>query len=330
MLESHTSLTFDEAVGIVTAPGCYDMTRDIYHRDPCDTPSLSSGMINDLLIAPKKCWHNSQRLNPKWEPPEKQEKFSIGSVSHVMFLEPDQFHHQVVVVRAFTKDGKPSDSWSTTDAKDQRDRAFSAGKTPILAHQYDTILKAREAFFANEFTRGAFTGGKAEQSMFWRHKHYGFWCRSRPDYFTGAWINDYKATGNADPDNFGKHAYNMRYHRRAAWYLEGYEAIFGKRPDHYWFCNQEVKAPFLTSVCELDWGALEDGQAENDHAAGVFAHCLETGEWYGYRHRSKPDKDRAFTVSLPPWSMMEIDRRLARDLRYTSPSVRPAEEEEVE
>jgi PDDEXK-like domain of unknown function (DUF3799) len=298
----------------ITAPGVYDLDSETYHADCCETPSLSAGMINEILVAPAKCYETSRRLNPAWEPPEKQTKFSIGSVSHVMFLEPHLFAEQVVVVRGKTKDGKPSDGYSSQDAKDQRDAALAAGKAPILPAQLDEIYKARDAFFANTFTRDAFANGKFEQSLFWRHPIYGFWCRAKPDFIAGslAHLNDYKATANAAPSNFGRHAHNMGYHRRAAWYLEGAQAIFGKRPDHYWFCNQEVKSPYLTSVVELDWQALEAGQDENDHAAGIFARCLETGDWYGYRDSDHLEADRAFRVGLPTYAYMQIDERLGR------------------
>lgn len=300
--------------GRIIAPGVYDLPSDVYHSDPCETPSLSAGMINDLLIAPAKCRENSRRLNPDWEPPEKQTKFSIGSVSHIMFLESHLLEEQVVIVRGYTKDGKPSAGYSSQDAKDQRDAAFAVGKTPILPEQLEEIHKARDAFFASAFTRNAFSDGKFEQSMFWRHPIYGFWCRCKPDFLANplSHLNDYKATGNAAPSNFGRHAHNMGYHRRAAWYLEGVAAIFGKRPDHYWFCNQEVKAPYLTSVVELDWQALEAGQDENDYAAGIFARCLETDDWYGYRDRDHLDADRAFRVGLPSYAYMQIDERLGR------------------
>jgi hypothetical protein len=301
----------------ITVPGVYDLDSETYHADPCPTPSLSAGMINDILVAPAKCHENSQRLNPVWEPPEKQTKFSIGSVSHIMFLEPHLLAGRVVVIRGKTKDGKPSDGYSSQDAKDQRDAALAAGKTPILPAQLDEIYKARDAFFANSFTRDAFTDGKFEQSMFWRHPIYGFWCRCKPDFLSNqlTHLNDYKATANAAPSNFGRHAHNMGYYRRAAWYLEGAQVIFGKRPDHYWFCNQEVKSPYLTSVVELDHQALEAGQDENDYAAGIFARCLETGEWYGYRDRDHTEADRAFRVGMPPYAYMQIDERLGRDGR---------------
>lgn len=287
----------------ITAPGVYELDAETYHRDPCPEPSLSAGMINDLLVAPAKCFANSRRLNPDYEAPEGQDKFSIGTVSHLMFLEPELFETKVEVCDYA--------DWRSGKAQAQRDAAREEGKTPILAKQMKQVLAARKAFFANPFTARAFTGGKAEQSLFWRHPVYGFWCRCRPDYMAddGRHLNDYKATASANPDRFGKHAYDMGYHRRAAWYLEGAAILLGKRPDHYWFCNQETKPPFLTSVVELDIEALEAGKVENDKAARIFAGCLQSGDWYGYRHPHDLTRDLAFQVGLPAWAYMTIDAR---------------------
>jgi hypothetical protein len=288
-------------------PGIYEMPSDIYHADPCPTPSLSAGMINLLLEAPAKCYAASPRLNPAYEEPESQDKFTIGTVSHLMHLEPELFDRRVAVIDAA--------DWRGKDAKNQRDYARANGITPILTGHMEKVRAARIVFLASPFTRGAFANGKPEQSMFWRHPLYGFWCRARPDFIANArtHMNDYKATANANPAAFGRHAYSMGYHRRAAWYLEGAAAVFGFRPDHYWFCNQETKSPFLTSVVELDWQAIEAGQAENDHAAGIFANCLETGDWYGYRDPDHLHADRAFRVGLPNYSYSEIDNRLNRN-----------------
>jgi hypothetical protein len=223
-----------------------------------------------------------------------------------MFLEPHMLDRKVVVVQF--------DDWRKNEAKAIRENCKASGKTAILQKHMDQIRKARAAFFRSAFTRAAFDGGKFEQSMFWRHPIYGFWCRARPDFMADALthLNDYKATANANPARFGKHSYDMGYHRRAAWYCEGFEVLFGRRPKNYWFCSQETKAPYLTSVCELDMQALEAGQEENDYAAGIFDRCLKTGEWYGYRDRDHLDTDRAFRVGLPTYAYMQIDERLGR------------------
>ena len=288
----------------VVTPGVYDMDSEIYHADPCETPSLSAGMVNEILVAPARCFANSRRLNPDWEEPEGQDRFTIGTVRHVMFLEPHQFDQKVAVIQF--------DDYRSGAAKAARDAARDAGKTPILAKHMDKVREARKAFLDNAFTTAAFRGGKFEQSMFWRHPTYGFWCRARPDFMADAMthMNDYKATTDANPEKFGKHAYDLGYHRRAAWYLEGAAILFGKQPDHYWFCNQETKAPYLTSVVELDLMALDAGRMENDRAAWLFDRCLKTGDWYGYRHRESMDRDRAFQVGLPPYAYMQIDQRV--------------------
>jgi hypothetical protein len=287
---------------MITDPGCYNLPEDDYHRDPCPTPSLSAGMINQILIAPKKCWHASSRLNSAWEEPD-DSKFTIGTVTHIIHLEPHEFDRKVLVCDFKT--------WQSNDAKAARADAKKNGMTAILTHQMEAVREARAAFLANEFTREAWSNGKTEQSLFWLHPTLKIWCRARPDFISNnhTHINDHKATADANPEKFGKHAYDLGYYRRAAWYLEGYEQVFGERPDHYWFISQEIKAPYLTAVCELDESALEAGLMENERAARIFTRCLERNEWPGYRHRDQPDKDIAFKTGMPNWAYIQIDQR---------------------
>lgn len=287
----------------ITEPGVYEMDADLYHADPCAEPSLSAGMIADVLTAPRKAWENSRRLNPDWEEPEGAERFTIGTVSHVMFLEPEQFERKVMVL--------DFPDFRSKGAKDARASAKAHGYTAILAHHFEKVKRARKRFLKDPEMFRKFQGGFFERSMFWKHPIHGFWCRSRPDFTAsdGGHLSDYKATANADPTQFGRHAFQMSYHRRAAWYLEGAEIVLGKRPDKYWFANQEVKAPFLTSAVELGISALEAGQKENDRAAAIFAKCLARDEWPGYRHPDMPDADASFTVEMPNYAMMQIDER---------------------
>lgn len=281
-------------------PMICNMPAPQYHADPCPTPSLSAGMINRMLDAPALCFHESSRLNPGYVAPEAPSRFTIGSVAHLVFLEPNAVAESVVVVDA--------EDWRTKDAKAQRDEARAAGKEAILRHQMDAISDAREAFTADPFIRAAFMHGKTEQSMFWKHAS-GIWCRARPDFIaaSGMYLCDYKTTANANPTKFGRHAYNLGYHRRAAWYLDGYAAITGRTPDHYWFINQEMEPPYLTSVVELDMTALEAGRMENERAARLFAKCLDADHWPGYCD------NRAVRVPLPTYALMEIDGRAAME-----------------
>ncbi|MDE2101582.1 MAG: PD-(D/E)XK nuclease-like domain-containing protein [Patescibacteria group bacterium] len=286
---------------IIDRPGIYDLPSGTYHSDPTITPSLSAGMITDLLRAPAICYANSSRLNPNWEPPEREDKFTLGTVRHVLFLEPALFDKKVAVIKF--------DDWRTKEAKTLRDLAREADKTPILEKHMDKVLAAREALLANELASGMFRHGMFEQSIFWQHPVFRFWCRIRPDFLAsnGAHVVDYKATTDANPEAFGRHAYNLGYHRRAAFYLEGVRQALGFSPQAYWFVNQETKPPYLTTVISLDTNAIEAGAAQNERAAMMFDRCLKTGEWPGYRHRDALDQDKPFQVGLPTYAYMAME-----------------------
>ena len=275
------------------------MDADEYHLDCCPTPSLSAGMINDMLDSPARCFYRSRRLNPAWVEPEGQERFSIGTVSHLIHLEPERCADAVVVVDAA--------DWRTKAAQAARDAAQAEGKTAVLSGQWVRMLAVREALQRHPIAASAFTGGAPELSMFWKHPEHGFWCRARPDYLSdqGEYIADYKATVCADPRRFDRHAADLGYHRRAAWYLDGAKILLGVEPDHYWFVNQETAPPYRVSVCELDSEAIEIGRLENARACQLFARCLETGDWFGYRHPEDLSRDMSFTIGLPRWKVFQ-------------------------
>ena len=86
--------------------------------------------------------------------------------------------------------------------------------------------------------------------------------------------------------------------------------MLDREPANYWFLNQETKAPYLVSVCELDLNALEAGREENARAAEIFDRCLQRGQWPGYRHKDDPDHDRAFRVGLPNYALAKIEQRI--------------------
>nr|WP_232091705.1 PD-(D/E)XK nuclease-like domain-containing protein [Acetobacter aceti] len=94
--------------------------------------------------------------------------FDIGTAGHLMVLEPEKFDDQTVLVEGFTKDGKPSAGYAATDAKEQRDAAYDAGKTPLLKPEIEMLQEMRASIWKDPVISKAFVGGETEKSMFWQ------------------------------------------------------------------------------------------------------------------------------------------------------------------
>jgi hypothetical protein len=288
----------------ITEPGIYTMRSEIYHADPVPEMSLSSTGARTLAKGtPAAYWHD--RHNPKHK-----RVFDIGTAGHLMVLEPHLFEQKVEIIRGVTAKGEPKEDYTTADAKAKRDAAYAAGKTPLLPAEAEMVAEMRAVLLADPVAGAAFRGGAAEQSMFWRDAEFGAWRRTRPDYLPPhrRYLVDYKTSVSADPREFGKRMLDYGYHQQAAWYLDGVHAVTGEMPERFAFVVQEKTPPYLVTVCWVDQEAIEIGRELNRFAVGIFAHCLRTGEWPGYRD-APGAPPRGFSVTLPGWAVAEHQQR---------------------
>ena len=289
---------------LITAPGIYSITSEQYHGHPTPTPCLGSTGAR-LLV--NTC---PAEFRYKADNPEVKTEFDIGNATHLLVLQPEDFDKKVGVVRGVTKDGKPSGGYQTQDAKDQAAAYRAANRIPLLVDQYDKVCAMRASVFNHPIAGRAFQDGEAEQSLFWKHPEFGFWGKTRPDYWPERrpYLVDLKTSVSAAPDDFSKAVVNYGYHQQCAWYLDGVAAITGENPDRFAFVVVEKEPPYLVSVCWLDSAAIEWGRILNRRAAGVFAWCLEHDRWPGFQ----PDVAQApaaFNVSLPVWALRDLERR---------------------
>lgn len=255
----------------ITTPGIYDLTNEQYHADPCDPMSLSASGAKQLIQScPARFIYDRTHDRPV------NRNFDIGTATHLIVLEPEKFDTSIRVIKA--------NDWKGKAAKEEAENARSEGLIPFLEKEAAAIRGAHDALWRHPLARAALKNGDAEKSLFWQDGEFGIWCRSRPDYLprNGKRIFDYKTASSASPDEFGRSLYRNGYHQQAAWYLDGYEAVTGERPDEFWFIVQEKAAPYLVSFYRIDPLSIEIGRALNRKAKGIFRWCLDHGEWPGY------------------------------------------------
>lgn len=279
---------------MITKPGRYNLPADVYHGNCCDAPSLSnSGAVVLTEECPAAFWH--AYLRPDAERENKRE-FDMGTAGHLAMLEPDEWDARVAIVDA--------DDFKTKAAREARDEAYAAGKTPLLPKHRDAVKAMSAALFSHPLAGKAFTGGKAEQSYFWRDAETGVWLKCRPDYVadSGVYMADFKTTTNAHPRAFERTAFNLGYYRQAAWYLDGVATVTGAEPRDFWFVVQEIAPPHLVAVYRFDERAIEWGRLQNRHAINLFAECVRANRWPGYG-------ERAMTIKLPSWAEFQLEER---------------------
>lgn len=295
---------------VITKPGCYRISNEVYHQDPCCEASLSRGTIMHLLNeTPAHAFIDHPRLNPDYKP-ENNSKYDIGSAAHSLFLEGKD---KAVIVDA--------DDWRTKAAKETRDAAWSEGKIPLLTKDSGKvnamILAAKQALSESELgIKDLQKEGISERSYFWQEN--GIWCRVRPDWLKHdrSIILDYKTSSvSANPNVVSRAMANMGYAVQAEFYKRGVKAVDGVEPT-FIFLFQETTAPYLCSLIGLSPAWQELGKQQVNTGIMLWKECIESGNWPGYTEKiCYPD--------LPPWikdgwemRRMDIESGLQEDTDY--------------
>lgn len=209
----------------------------------------------------------------KWEqdhPRTYSSVFEMGTVVHSVILEEDWdavhlMHH---------------DNYRTKDARAERDEARAAGKIPLLLDDYTAVRDMYAAVNSHPEASALLRDFVPERSIFWNDST-GLGLKCRPDALRTDMIVDLKTCQNADPNEFGRTAYNFGYHQQAAHYMEGVAAATGEALP-FKFILVEKTAPYLVSVVELDEDAIELGREMNNRAVSTFHDCRAVDHWPGY------------------------------------------------
>ena len=285
------------SVTTVLGPGIHQLSAADYHNDPCPEPSLSSSIAKLLcLSSPAHARQQHRRLNPA-AVEEESEKFDIGTAAHALLLEGDAG----VAVLDFP-------DFRTKTAREARDAAHAAGKTPLLAKVWadvQAMVTAARAQLDQHTDGGAamFRDGRPEQTLIWQEDD-GSWGRARADWLRSGAIDDYKTTsGSANPENWTRAIFGMGFDIQASWYLRGARAITGLDLT-FRFCVQETASPFALSVVGLGPAAMMLAEKKCLFALAQWRRCLDAGHWPGY-------PTRTCWSDLPAW---EEARWLAKEV----------------
>jgi hypothetical protein len=258
-------------------PGVYGgVSNARYHADP----ALGSTTLKTLATkTPAHYQHD--KTHPKFS-----DAFTLGTAAHSLILEDDTSGIEIVF----------ADNWLTKAAKEAKSAALAAGKQPLLAKEMTQVQAMQYAVMNHPQARDLFTGHLAEQSVFWDED--GLMLKCRPDAWKPGVLVDLKTTINADPREFGKTAHNFGYHQSAAHYIDGVKEATGEELP-FTFVLIEKTPPYLVSVVELDWEAIDLGRALNERAKRIYRDCTATNHWPGYPP-SEP-------IELPTFAVYETE-----------------------
>lgn len=257
-----------------------------YHAAPALSASGAWILADEC---PAIYWHTSP-FNPLRAEGEKSKPMDIGTALHLAVLEPDLYAERTVIV--------PADDWRTKDAREVRELAHGAQRTPLLTKDHDLVMRLRRALLANEFVADLLDGAETEISYFWDAE--GVSCKARADLISrdGHAFGDLKASASASPAFFQRQAFNAGHFLRSVWYADGWEGVTGQRAD-YWYIVVAREAPHLITLARLDDQAIAWGRLTIRRAIELFRRCRDRGEWPAYC-------DGPVSLSLPTWAEYQL------------------------
>jgi hypothetical protein len=299
----------------VTGWGFLDIDAEDYHADPAPRPSLSSGLLAKIVtgtIAEAKESH--PRLTPREEGEDDNKKFDIGTVAHTLVLGKGR---EIDVIDA--------EAWTKKADQEARKASKAAGRTPVLAKQFEQATAMRTALFEQladmKGEQDTFSPeqGVAEQAGFWQEMTPlgKMWGRALYDWrATGRLvIRDYKTYAGqlgADPDGFIKGLISTGKDVQDPWYSRGYAAIAGFEAgeDIPWdavdfkFIVQDPNPPYLVCVVALNdrhWSFERSQWAIDRWAAAAGANL-----WRGF-------VPTVHYVDPPVWAKTAWEQRMLRE-----------------
>ena len=211
--------------------------------------------------------------------------FLIGSAAHALILE----------------DREPSWVDATTRATKAYKEAAAINGPLLLASEWDTVRRMRDAVLRNPDAAQLLTGHEAETSLRWDVD--GVAVKGRLD----AWhrgsqtIVDLKTTRDASPRGFGRAAAEYGYHAQAAHYSDGVTALTGETHDYFIVCV-EKEAPYLTAVYEVFPDMLDAGAETVRDGLNAYREATTADDW--------PTHYEMQPLYLPAWAYPEVELNL--------------------
>jgi len=268
-------------------PGIYTMPAATYHADPCEVPSLSSGIARLLIRrSPMHAHHAHARFGGNSRDPSAT--MDAGSILHKLMLGEGDDYEAV-----------QAENWTTKAAKEAREAIREAGRIPVLAHQLEALQAGAEAALAQMREHpdcGAFfDAGQSEAVLVAEDR--GAWLRCMVDRLpTGErmpWFDIKTTKASAAPVDFQRamirdHAFQEAFYRRIG-------RLLNRKPRAFFFVVVEQDAPHAIAVMAAAPSLVEIADLEVERAVSVWRRCMEAQRWPGYPARTA-------YVEAPAWA----------------------------
>lgn len=269
-----------------------DVDESTYHGDRF---ALSSTGSRTLANKTPAHFEHDRRFAPR-------AAFDLGTAFHTDVLTKGA---AIVVIDA--------EDWRSKAAKEERDAAYAAGKTPLLASQAEQVGRMAAAVREHPIAGKLFarTDCRPEVTFVGTDPETGVVCKARTDWLLpiveGQPIRfvDLKSAQDASPHGMAKSMSDFGYPAQFDHYACTIRWALGL-PDDYPVIGTLVAAekdtPHLVGLGQPDEQALAWAHEDNRRARHIYRRCTERDEWPGY-------DDAIVPLSLPGWRLHAYENR---------------------
>jgi exodeoxyribonuclease VIII len=203
----------------------------------------------------------------------------FGTRAHALILEPDRFDTAYVVppkVDRRTTEGKRT--WAEWEAAHPDAEC-------VDADDYAALRGMQAAVWADPFGAELLRGGLNEVCLVWRDEDTGLLCKALLDHLGtfDKWsvIVDLKTMDDVRRRNFTSSVKKLFYGARAAFYLDGCNALAPRERRFVWLAV-ETEPPHAVKPYEASPEALEAGRSKYRRWLRRYAEAKDAGAWPAY------------------------------------------------
>jgi hypothetical protein len=177
------------------------------------------------------------------------------------------------------------DSWRTKEAQAWRGDQVRLNMGVLTPEDVDTIHGVAKAMNEHPTVQAGILKGLVEMTIVWRDPVTGLWVKSRPDVIPldSRMIADLKSTADASLPKVTNRITDFGYHMQLAMADEGLWQIAGWEASDHVLVYVETSRPYCMNVKPIPIYDIDYGRAQFRRSLDIFAECLKSGEWTGYR-----------------------------------------------
>jgi hypothetical protein len=157
----------------------------------------------------------------------------------------------------------------------------------LTDEDYNAAQAMRDAVLSHPVASEILSGGYSEVSAFWVDG-YGIMRKTRPDYLSNYYSVNLKTAISAEPNQFGRQAYGLKYYWDAAWCQSILQGLTNNDARDYVFIAVEKESPFAVAIYEVSNEILELAKTEIEPVLAKYRACVETDVWPGYETEIQP------------------------------------------